>query len=635
MCGINGIYFMKGPAPENADGLLHAMNQRIAHRGPDDEGQWTSAGRSLFLGHRRLSIIDLSEGGHQPMRDAAGNAIVYNGEIYNYRELRGLLDKDQVLKSQSDTEILLSLYAKKGHDALQHLNGMFAFAFWDEQKETLFLARDRAGKKPLYYTEQDGIFSFSSEIKSLLCLPWVKAEPDEVSIYHFLTYNQLPPALTMFKGIRKLAPGTCMTVQRGQIRVQSYWEVSPSDWRNKGEEELSEIVLNSLKKSVAYRMVSDVPVGAFLSGGVDSSAVVACMRAQSQGVIKTYSVGFEGAPGYDERHYAAEVSRLFHTEHHEKTITASDIAESLPLIIESFDEPMADATCIPIFFISKLAREKGTIVVQTGDGADEIFAGYRSWMKYQKLYPYYHAYRHLPSFMKKAISSLVSETHDEASAGREIFARAAHDQELFWGGARAFKESAKRQFLSDSFQHITAGLNSYDVIRGYREGFEGLKQKSPWLSDTDWMCYLGLKFQIPSKYLYRMDRLGMANSIEIRSPFLDYELINTAFSIPPAYKTKNNEPKYILKHSLEKILPHEILFRKKMGFCVPLQEWAGEIMLDYTEQNLKSFVRNTGIFTEEGLKTLIREIRKGNAAYTNQLWTIYFMMAWFKRWMSA
>ena len=635
MCGINGFLNFNGRTILHPEELISTMNSSIAHRGPDDAGCWVSRGKQLSLGHRRLSIIDLTSAGHQPMTDEAGNGIVFNGEIYNYRQLKELIGTNHHFKSDSDTEILLELYKKEGHQALRHLNGMFAFAYWDEKTEALLLARDRAGKKPLYYSEMGGIFSFSSEIKGLLTLPWINAAPDEEAIYHFLTYNQLPPPFTLFKGIKKLAPASQLTVTKNGILEQEYWDIHPENWNNKSEEEISRNIFTELENAVNYRMISDVPVGAFLSGGVDSSAVVALMRKISGGKIKTYSVGFEGEPDYDERSYAQQVSSIFKTEHYEQIIKADDISSCLPAIVDSFDEPMADATCIPIYFISKLAKQHGTIVVQTGDGADELFAGYRSWNKYNKLYPLYHLYNRFPSLVKKGLSGILNETTGEASPIREILARASKNEEFFWGGARAFKESTKRSFLTTDFNQRNTGLNSYSVIESYRGKFEKLRINYPWLSDLDWMCYLGFKFQIPSKYLYRMDRLGMANSIEIRNPFLDYHLINAAFSTPSSLKIKNNEPKYILKKSLEELLPKEILYRKKMGFCVPLREWAGEIMLDYTEQNMKSFTQNTGIFNEKGLQTQIREIRKGNTAYTNQIWTIYFMMAWFKKWMSA
>ncbi|MBK7965870.1 MAG: asparagine synthase (glutamine-hydrolyzing) [Bacteroidetes bacterium] len=376
------------------------------------------------------------------------------------------------------------------------MNGMFAFAYWNQQNETLFIARDRVGKKPLYYTMHDGKFAFSSEIKALLTLPWVKAIQDQEALYHFLTYNQLPAPLTMFEGIHKLDAGECMTIHKGHIKIETHWRIEPQNFENKSEKEISEELFQQLQKSVNYRMVGDVPVGAFLSGGVDSSAVVALMRAQSNSTIKTFSVGFEGQSNYDERVYADKVAKMFNTEHFEKNIQPEDISNSLSLIIESFDEPMADATCIPIYFISQLARENGTIVVQTGDGADELFSGYRAWMKYQKIYPWYHLYNKFPLTIKKGMANIINETNDEASAIREIFSRAAHGQELFWGGAKAFKESTKRSFLTSTYLKDIGDANSYSIIQKYKRDFIKLKEKYPWLTDTDWMCYLGLRFQI-------------------------------------------------------------------------------------------------------------------------------------------
>jgi asparagine synthase (glutamine-hydrolysing) len=615
--------------PADAALLISGMNACLQHRGPDDAGVCTDLDKGVVLGHRRLSIIDLSTDAHQPMQDERGNVLVFNGEIYNYREIKSKIAFRG--RTNSDTEVLLHLYAEKGHDALPELNGMFAFAYYDASLNQLLLARDRAGKKPLYYSVSNGIFAFSSEIKALLTLPWIKAEVDNSAMYDFLTYNQLDAPRTMFRDIFKLAPGECMTVSTaGIVLKKNYWEVSYTDLSANSESDIADQLFEQLTKSVSYRLVSDVPVGAFLSGGVDSSAVVALMRSQSQGPIKTYSVGFEGQPDYDERSYALKVSRMFNTEHHEKIISASDIAEFLPKVVEIFDEPMADATAIPIYFISKLARENGTIVVQTGDGADELFAGYRGWKKYRQLYPWYHRVTAMPGFLRSGLSLLAGKNESPAN---EIIRRAAAGQEFFWGGAKAFKEGTKQQFLEQDWLAKVTGADSYEVIRRYRQAFTLLQQQFPWLGDTDWMCYLGVKFQIPSKYLYRMDRLGMANSIEIRSPFLDYNLINFGLSVPARYKVKGNEPKAILKKSLERILPHDILYRKKMGFVVPLREWSGEIMFDYIETNMKSFCANTGIFKEAALREHLQEIRNGNKDYTNNLWTIYFLMNWYNRWM--
>jgi len=623
MCGINGFYNYSGRSLNNEDALIEGMNRCIIHRGPDDNGTWKDNSGKLHLGHNRLSIIDLSHLGHQPMTSGRGNVIVFNGEIYNYNEIRSLAGSHQY-KSSSDTEVMLALYEKHGERCLEFFNGMFAFALWDQEKEELFLARDRAGKKPLYYTTEGGVFAFSSEIKSLLTLPWIKAQLDEKAFYHFLTFNQLAPPQTMFKGIHKLAPGYKMVVgSTGIKKTEQYWEVEYSDLSNESPESLEEKTFNALEKSVKYRMVSDVPVGAFLSGGVDSSAVVALMARHTSVPVKTYSIGFENQPGYDELEYARKVSKMFGTTHFEKTVSAIEICDFVPKVVDIFDEPLADATCIPIYFLSQKAKEKGTIVVLTGDGSDEIFAGYRSYERYLRAYPFFRAYSRFPSPLKKLLSSGY-RNFDESSPTSEMLHRASLDQEFFWGAARSFKESVKRQFLSTEFRNRSQQWNSYEVIENYRRMYE--KIHSPAKADIDWMCYLGFKMNDTNRYLYRSDKLGMAHSIETRAPFMDYELVNLALSIPGKYKMKNGEPKYILKKSLERILPAEILYRKKMGFSVPLREWAGGMMTDYVESNLHSFCANTGLFDESGLKNLVQSIRSGNRNTTNDLWTIYFLM---------
>ncbi len=634
MCGINGLLLLDGHLAADGNELISKMNYCIRHRGPDDTGIWSNRNEGVYLGHQRLSIIDLSPLGHQPMIDEKGNAIVFNGEIYNYKSIKSQI-KNYNFKTESDTEVLMQLYSTNGHTALEKLNGMFSFAFWNKENSELQIAIDRAGKKPFYYSTINGIFAFSSEIKSLLTLPWINKKLDQEALYHFLTFNQLSAPQTMFEGIYKLEPGHLLTVNKNGIKEnRKYWDVNYSDYHNLNENQLSNLLFEELSKAVNYRMVSDVPVGAFLSGGVDSSAVVALMRSVNQSKIKTYSVGFEGQPAYDERIYAQQISKQFNTEHYEKIVGPNDISDFLPKIVDIFDEPMADSTCIPIYFISQLAKENGTIVVQTGDGADELFAGYNGWKKYNQLYPWYHQYEKLPSVIKKKIADLASADQKE-SVVSEILQRAVHNQELFWGGAKAFKEHTKRSFLTKEFSNRVKGLNSYSIIKKQRASFDSHQKENPWLGDLDWMCYLGFKQQIPWKYLYRMDRIGMNHGIEIRNPFLDFNMINLALSIPSKYKIVNGEPKYILKKSLERILPHEILYRKKMGFCVPLREWAGDIMITYIEDNLSDFCKNTGIFDEIGLRKNIEEIRKGNTKYTNNLWTVYFLMSWFKKWMSA
>lgn len=635
MCGINGLYNLAGHSLQDEPALIRNMNACIRHRGPDDSGTWTEKKNRLVFGHLRLSIIDLSPTGHQPMISEQGNVIVFNGEIYNYKELKKDI-KEHSFKSSSDTEVMLCLYEKYGQRCLDYFNGMFAFALWDEKKEELFLARDRAGKKPLYYTTQGGIFAFSSEIKALLTLPWIKRELDEKALYHFLTFNILPPPLTMFKNIFKFHPGHKMTVNKSGIKnYKPYWEIEYTDLTNDSEASLENKIFDGLTKSVDYRMVADVPVGAFLSGGVDSSAVVALMSRVASSPVKTYSIGFENQPGYDELIHAQKISKSFNTEHYEKIVTAADMREFLPRVVDIFDEPVADTTSIPIYFLSQLAREKGTIVVLTGDGADEQFAGYNSYLNYKKYYPLFRHYSNLPGIVKK-ISATAYSMFDDSSPAYEMMHRAAIGQEFFQSGVKSFKESVKNKFLSNDFKARNGNLNSYEVIESYKKQFDALKSKNNFLTDLDWMCFIGTKFIVPNLYLMRSDKLGMAHSIETRAPFLDKDFINLALSVPAKYKIQNNIPKSILKKSLEKILPHEVLYRKKMGFCVPIKEWGSEIMVDYLDTHLKSFCANTGFFDETNLKKLLNGLKQGDAGNnTNNLWTIYFLMGWLKKWMNA
>ncbi len=635
MCGINGIIRFDSALPPQAEAWVAAMNKRIAHRGPDDEGTWTSPGRNACFGHRRLSILDLTTAGHQPMVDEAGNAITYNGEIYNYRNIRNSMGGDRRFQSNTDTEVLLHLIREQDPAALDRLNGMFAFAHWNEQKQSVWLVRDRAGKKPLYYSIQDGYLSFSSEIKALLTLPWIQAVPDEEALYHFLTYNQVPGTLTLFKGIHKLEPGHSLFAKSGQVKIERWWEIEPIGPNNLREQDVSGKIIQTLKEAVGLRMVSDVPVGAFLSGGVDSSAIVALMQQYGSTTTHTYSIGFNGLSGYDELDEAAKTAQRLGTVHRVRDVDSGDIADCLPAIIENFDEPLADATAIPIHFLSQMARQDGVPVILTGDGADELFAGYQSWMRYTRIQPLFSLFSALPSPFRKLMALPLAGLWPEGSPASEIMQRGLKGQSLFWGGARAFKETTKSNLLESDYRNRMKGVNSYAVIESLNSQFDRLAAKHPHLDFTDRMCYIGFKFQVPSKYLYRMDRLGMAHGVEVRSPFLDKDMVQLAFSLPSGLKQKNGIPKYILKKSLESILPHDTLYRKKTGFCVPLKEWAGDLMLEHTARHYREFCRNTGLFDEKGVEALIRSFHKKDRDHTNELWTVYFLMAWFKKWMSA
>ncbi len=631
MCGITGIWNRSGSVLDGRVSI-EAMNSSIRHRGPDDDGNWSDESNGLYLGHRRLSILDLSPAGHQPMVSASGTVIVFNGEIFNFQEIKARHFADVPFKSTGDTEVLLYLYEKFGMGMIDHLNGMFAFAIWDPRKEELFIVRDRVGKKPLYYTERNGCFSFASELKALMEVPGFSRTIDNESLYHFLTFNLLSPPSTMFENVFKLPPAHWMKLRKqGPPELHKYWAPTYTDMSGSTESMLLQQTYDLLENAVNYRTVSDVPVGAFLSGGVDSSAIVGMMAAKAGRPVRTYSIGFEGQEAYDERKFAEQVARKFGTQHHERVVKPHEITEFLPFIVGHFDEPMADATCIPIHFLSQQARADGTLVVLTGDGSDELFAGYRNWMRYANMYPAFNRYSKLPGFIKKATAAFY-RTIGTSAVRLEMLERAARNQEFFWGGAKSFKESTKRSILSDSFNAATSSFDSYSVIDYYKRSFEHdftLRRSNP----IDWMCYLGVQFNIPNYYLYRMDRLGMANSIEIRTPFLDYHLVEFALSLEPQWKVRNGEPKYILKKSLEGLLGPEILYRKKRGFNVPMREWAGAELTAYVDANLKSFCNDFPQFRYEGLKSLTDRLRRGDQDAANRTWTIYFLMQWFRKWV--
>ena len=630
MCGIAGFFNHARLALPDPEAAVGRMTDVLAHRGPDDAGTWRSPDGRVWLGHRRLSILDLSAAGHQPMGAAGRPTVAFNGEIYNFAELRAQFP-DRRFASQTDTEVLLALYERDGEAMLDQLNGMFAFAIWDPQRERLFLARDRVGIKPLYVTRQGGVFAFASEVRALLQLPWVRPTLDEEALYHFLTYNKVMPPRTMFRDIYKLQPGHRLTVDRdGNARDEQWWEVEYQDLGDDSES-IQARLADALQTSVQRRMIADVPVGAFLSGGVDSSAVVALMRELTDHPVSTYSIGFQDAPHYDELDHARRTAERLGTDHHERIVTPDDMREALPQMVEVFDEPLADATSVPIHFLSEQARANGTIAVLTGDGADELFSGYRNWQRYLRYYPYYRAFTALPRPVKRLVAHAYGAV-DAGSPNVEVLQRATDDEEFFWGGAKGFKEHSKSDLLSPAYAERMAAVDSHEPIAAFRRDFEALDLGRR-AGDVDWMCYLGVKSIVPDLYLHRADRLGMASSIELRVPFLDHEVVGLALSTPGALKTAGGEPKAILKRALEGVLPHDTLYRKKQGFCVPLREWAGDLMVDYLDRNLGRFCQRTGLFNEAGLRAYLQRAERGDGRSATALWNLYFLMSWFDRWL--
>jgi asparagine synthase (glutamine-hydrolysing) len=595
MCGICGIVTI-GDGPRVDAALLDKMRDTIAHRGPDDAGSWVSPDGCVGLANRRLAIIDLSPAGHQPMSNENESVwIAYNGETYTYAEhFEPLKQRGHVFRSQSDTEVIVHLYEEYGHDCLHRLRGMFGIALWDESKRELFLARDRLGVKPLYYTFAGGQFIFGSEIKAILRHPAVKREIDLAAFYHFLTFLTPPAPQTLFKGIYKLPPGhrAVLKADSGDFRIEEYWDVydAASYDPQLTEAEWAERLRAKLAESVKLRMVSDVPFGVFLSGGVDSTVNTALMAAQMDRPVQTFSIGYKDSPDYNEFEWARQAAKHFKTDHREVQIGVQDFLDFLPKLVYHQDEPIADPVCVPIYFVSKLAKESGTTVIQVGEGSDELFCGYRHWVDILRLHSgAWKAYSILPRPVKQL--ALAGSGPALSEVRYEYVRRATDGEELFWGGAEAFGEARKNGLITETVRRAVGGLSSHDVIRKFRKRFE---ERSPHLDYLSWMGYLDLRLRLPELLLMRVDKMTMATSIEARVPYLDHEFVGLAMSIPQRLKVGQAvQPKQLFKQAVRGLIPDAIIDRPKQGFRVPVTDWMAEALGTFGRETLQKFCART------------------------------------------
>jgi asparagine synthase (glutamine-hydrolysing) len=640
LCGICGIFNYSNTHSVLSEEVLIRMRDAMIHRGPDDAGVYLSPDRTLGLGHRRLSIIDLSHSGKQPMSNEDGTVwIVFNGEIYNHEKLRRSLEASgHRYRSHTDTETIIHLYEEKGLDCVHDIEGMFAFAIWDSHKRQLFFARDRIGKKPLYYTMQNGALIFASEIKAILQHPMVARDIDTTALYHYLTFFVTPSPFTLFKGISKLPPGYYMVCdQRGNMTYKQYWDaIVPAPPERQPEEFYIEGIRDLLTKSVRKRMMSDVPFGVFLSGGIDSSTNVALMARLMDRPVETFSVGFKNQPTFDEFKYARQVAQEFKTNHHEIEIDQKDFMDYVPKLIYSQDEPISDWVCVPLYFVSKLARDSGVIVIQIGEGSDEIFFGYEGYMIILNLYEkYWKPYMMVPGFLRKlvnAVSSALPRAPILRNAVlREIFRRAARDKELFWGGAIAFTETHKKMMMNSSY-----GWNHLDSAVIVKERLAKIDSEKPGADFLERMIYLELKHRLPELLLMRVDKITMSTSVEGRAPYLDQDLVEFAMSIPSDLKIKNGQTKYILKKAVEGIIPDNIIYRKKQGFGAPVKEWfGGEVGKYITDGILNSKIRERQFFNYEYLTDLLAKQRRGEADNSAPLWTLFNLSKWYDYWIAG
>ncbi len=600
MCGICGIWEYGTSEGRVELPLVRSMRDTMTHRGPDDEGASLLDEGRLGLGFRRLSIIDLSPAGNQPMHGCDDRTwLVFNGEIYNHADLRKQLEaRGHVYHSQTDSETILHLYEERGLDFVNEIEGDFGIALWDAEREQLVIARDRIGVKPLYFFHAHGRFIFASEIKAILKHPAVTPELNEESLYHYLTFLTTPAPHTLFRSIQKLPAGHLLVVKRdGSIDLRQYWDAlphSPTN-NNRSEAEHSDEVLRLLRESIRKRMMSDVPFGVFLSGGVDSSANVALMSELMSGPVRTYTVGFEDTDELNELESARETAKRFQTDHHEVIIGAKEMQKFLPDLIYHQDEPIADPVSVPLYYVSKLARETGTIVVQVGEGADEIFAGYDWFRKYLRINELFwrHAEK-LPLALRHSLAAMAQPLMDASfnkRTGRELVRRLGAGESLFWGGAIVFDEDFKRRVLSSD--PASNGLTSYDAVRKHLELIAELRPDSDFATR---MTYLELKLRLPELLLMRVDKMTMATSVEARVPFLDHQLVEYAMSLPVDLKIKGETGKYILKRALEKVLPSDLLYRRKRGFGAPIREWFRGESADALEGMISEFLNQPSQF---------------------------------------
>ncbi len=620
MCGICGRINFDG-SPVSAD-LMVKMASLLSHRGPDDEGIYIS--KNAGLGHKRLSIIDLSEAGRQPMGNEDKTVwAVFNGEIYNFRELKSSLRENHRFISNTDTEVIVHLYEEKGIEFINYLRGMFAIAIWDEKRKRLLLARDRVGKKPVVYAEGKNSISFASELKSLLVDETFKCNINPVSIHHYLTYQYIPSPLTIFKEIKKLPPAHILICEDGEISLKNYWSL---DFRKKeifkDESGYSERFMEIFNEAVKMRLISDVPLGAFLSGGLDSSSVVAAMSRFSNSPVKTFSIGFEEEE-YSELPYAKKVATKFNTEHHEFVVKPNAI-EILPKIVWFYNEPFADSSAIPTYYVSKISREHVKVILN-GDGGDELLAGYPRYLFSETA----DFFMKLPvslrySFLKRIVGSIPADKRVIWRLRKFLDNIALVPELAYLGRICYFDTQSKTELYTGGFSRNVCKEDSIELLINWFNNAKASNFLEKLLS-VDTSSYL------PDDLLVKVDIASMANSLEARSPFLDHKLMEFAASVPPEFKLRNKEGKYLLKKAMTGILPDEVIWRKKMGFGVPIKRWF--------KNELKSLVFDTllskksierGYFKKEILEKILSDHQSEKADNSYKIYALLMLELWHK-----
>ena len=613
MCGICGVYNFGTGAPADPVALKRATDA-MAHRGPDDEGFHIDG--PLGLGNRRLSIIDLP-GGHQPIANEDESIwITFNGEIYNYRDLRpDLLARGHKFRTHSDTETILHLYEEYGFECLEHLRGMFAFAIWDSRKRLLFVARDRLGVKPLFYQVDAGRLAFASELRTLRELLPRAPEIDPQSVYDFFGFRYIPAPRTFYRGVEKLLPGHYLVADSTSVRTQAYWDIPPEDETSKNSREIAAEIVELLRESVRLRLIADVPLGVFLSGGTDSSAVVAFMAELGARPLRTYTVGFDESE-HSELPYARDVANRFETEHHELIVTPQHMNDELPRLVAFRDEPIAEPTDVALYLISKLAAQSVKVVL-AGEGGDELFAGYPKYAAERLA----GVFSMLPSAATRAISRwLPYGQHRVRTALEALSIRDEAERNIAWFASFS-REERENLFASDFLAQVDTS-HPARVIESY---LEKVRDRSP----LKRMLYADLKVWLPDNLLLRGDQMTMAASIEERGPFLDHRLVEMAARIPTRMLTRGFKTKVLLKDALRPYVPKNALFRRKVGFRVPVGEWFKKPLRSLVgDLLLSSQAKTRGYFNARNMENFIREHFDGVRDRQKQLWALVNFELW-------
>ena len=621
MCGIAGIYHLQTAKPVD-EARVRAMADALAHRGPDGDGVWTAPG--VGLGHRRLAIIDVA-GGTQPMVSADGQAVlIFNGEIYNFRELGTELEAlGHGFQSHSDTEVILQAWQHWGPDCLAKLNGMFAFAIHDSRRGCLFLARDRLGVKPLHYAElSDGSLVFGSELKALLVHPLLRRTPDFSAVDDYLGLGYVPDASSIVAGVKKLPAGHYLMLRRGAPMPPPamWWDVSFADREKGSRAALEEALTDKMRNAVTSRMIADVPLGAFLSGGVDSSAVVALMAEASRAAVKTCSIGFDH-PDFDESRFAALISERFATDHQRRVVSADDY-RLIDTLAHAFDEPFADASALPTYRVSELARETVKVAL-SGDGADEVFAGYRrhSFFNTEE-----KIRRLLPGRWRAGLFSTLGRVYPKLDWAPQLLRAKTSFQELGRSSEEAYADAVgvtsrplRQRLYSDSARRELQGHRAEDR-------YIATMRAAPARDALDRAQYADLKIWLPGDILTKVDRTSMAVGLEVREPLLDYRLVEFGARLPVAMRVRGVTGKWLMKRAMRRYLPDEILTRRKMGFVTPVSAWfRGPLAAEARQIARGSALSETGWFDAKALETIVAEHQSGRTDHGRLLWQLLML----------